>query len=66
MYECPNCGKKALRERGGNLLRNIRLREKENIYDEFICGACEETFPEGEVIKDVPDYDRDETSAMDW
>lgn len=56
--ECPECGN-ALRERAPNFLRNIRRREIDDVYERFVCPACEQTFSHREVV----DH-RDENISM--
>lgn len=64
-YECPNCGRKELVDRGANTLRNIRLRKKDNRYDDFYCENCKETFDEEEVSF-IFTEETDATEATEW
>lgn len=61
---CPNCGSK-LRKRGENLLRNIRLREIENRYDDYVCPDCEITYSEEEIIREKKRQNGG-SSSLDW
>lgn len=63
--KCPNCGNKSLTERGANTLRNIRLRKKNNRYDEYYCEDCSKTFDE-ELIEWEESQEYDGSDATEW
>lgn len=63
--KCPNCGNKSLVERGVNTLRNIRLRKKNNRYDDYYCEDCAETFSE-DLVEVELQLDLDGTNATEW
>lgn len=63
--KCPNCGHKSLVERGTNTLRNIRLRKKNNRYDDYYCESCKETFSEDKIDLSLQ-RDIEGKEAIDW
>lgn len=39
--ECPNCQSEQIRERGMNLIRNVKRRQRGESLDPFVCDNCE-------------------------
>jgi len=55
MSECPNCKSEQIRERGANLLRNVKRRERGEKLDPFVCDACEWSGTEEMLVMDEDD-----------
>lgn len=64
--ECPNCEKKALRERSSPSLKNIRLREVGSSHAPVVCDECGSTFNMEMERIDVETVDVEENEADGW
>lgn len=38
---CPNCQSEQIRERGANLIRNVKRRRRGEKLDPYVCDSCE-------------------------
>lgn len=65
--KCPNCDREQLRRRGANLRRNVKLREKGNKHDPWVCDSCGNTFTDEEVVEyELEDDGNQYRSATEW
>lgn len=38
---CPNCQSEQIRERGSNLIRNVKRRQRGKSLDPYVCDSCD-------------------------
>lgn len=66
MTKCPNCQNSSLRQRGANLIRNVKRREKEGYHDPWVCDHCEWTGTDHEVIDPDKELPRNHNDPLEW
>lgn len=67
MPECPNCQSEQIRERGANLIRNVKRRRRGEKLDPFVCDKCEWSGTEEMLVIDEEEEETVEhANPIDW
>lgn len=67
MPECPNCQSEQIRERGANLIRNVKRRQRGEKLDRYVCDNCEWSGTEEMLVIDESTDTEDEyADPIQW